>query len=102
MMSTPKRLSAQQRILRLEGLSYSGLERRVSAAGGKRAAAARGLLLAAHRSADQILDSIGGCVVPFFSERAAARPTGKRSGRIRDGFLGVAHQHGRRRVCEIP
>jgi len=48
----------------------------VAAASGKRPAAARGLLLAAYRRADQVLDGIGCRIVPFFRERAATRLTG--------------------------
>src|SRR5467141_1347986 len=54
--------------------SFTSSKRRVAAAGGKRTAAARGLLFAAHGGADEILDGVGGGIVPFFGKRAAARP----------------------------
>src|SRR5258708_3771116 len=68
-------------------------EWRVAAAGGKRPAAARGLLFAAHGGTDQVLDGIGGCVVPFFRKRAAARPTGQRGPGVADGFLVLSPNH---------
>src|SRR5258708_3942613 len=76
-------------------------KRRVTTSGGKRPAAARGLLLAPHGCADQVLDRVGGGIVPLFRERAAARPT--RQGRccVGDGFLGVPDQDRRSRVSEI-
>src|SRR6266481_7071089 len=73
----------------------------IAAASGKRPAAARGLLFAAYGGADEILDGVGRGIVPLFGERAAARPTGERGSRVGDGFLGVAHQHGRSRIGEI-
>src|SRR5712664_1243848 len=78
-----------------------GSKRRVAATGGKRPAAARGLLLAANGCADQVLDRVGGGIVPFFRERASARPTRQGRCRVGDGFLGVADQDRRSRVSEI-
>src|SRR5690349_12997305 len=46
----------------------------VAAAGGKGAAAARGLLFAADRGGDEILDGVSCGVIPLFGERAAAGP----------------------------
>src|SRR5579864_608957 len=76
-------------------------EWRVAAAGGKRPATARGLLLAADGCADKIFDRIGGCIVPLFGQRAAACPAGERRGCVGDGFLRVAHQDRRGGVGKI-
>src|SRR5258707_3708087 len=76
-------------------------ERCVAAAGGKGPAAAGGLLLAAHRGGYEIFERVAGGFVPFLRERAAARPAGERGGCVGDGFLRVAHQHGRSCVGEI-
>src|SRR5260370_16346315 len=49
-----------------------GSKRRVTAAGGKRPAAARGLLLAANGCAAQVLDRVRGGILPFFPHLPAA------------------------------
>src|SRR5690349_9489982 len=69
------------------------LKRSVAAAGGEGAAAARGLLLAADCGADEILDGVGGGVIPFFGKRAAARPCGHGRGCVSNCFLRVANEH---------
>src|SRR5260370_40432120 len=73
--------------------SRQGLERGVAAAGGKGPAAASGLLLPAYRGGDEIFERIAGGFVPFFRERAAARPAGERRGGVGQSFLRVAHEH---------
>src|SRR5260370_13738095 len=65
-----------------------GLERGVAAAGGKGPAAAGGLLLAAHRGGHKIFERVAGGFVPFFGERAAARPARQRRGWGTQGLLG--------------
>src|SRR5439155_25285690 len=65
------------------------------------APAARGLLLAANGSADEILDGVSCGVIPLLCERAAARPSSQRGRRISDGLLRIADQNWRSRVGEI-
>src|SRR5258708_13373052 len=86
---------------RLSSTSFTSSKWGVAAAGGKRAAAVRGLLLAAHGGADQVLDGVGGRVIPLFRKRTAACPAGERGRCVGDGFLGVAHYHGRSRTPEF-
>src|SRR5260370_12122409 len=59
---------------RLHPRNLSRSERGVAAAGGKGAAPARGLLLAADRCLAQVLERVAGGFVPFLRYRAAARP----------------------------
>src|SRR5258708_5463123 len=49
-------------------------EWRVAAAGGKRPAAARGLLFAAHGRTDQVLNAIARSLLPLFPQPAAPAP----------------------------
>src|SRR6266403_5670756 len=91
----------QSKILRPKGLSYSASERCISAACGKRTAPPRGLLFAADGCGDQVLDRIGGGVIPLFRERAAARPSREGRGRMGDRSLGVAGQDRRMRIGDI-